>query len=72
MAARPRWLMHGHLHIDYQRRVDLGGGPLEITGLDRDGAGHGNWAILEVASMRWLHVQGKPVSNAIRGLTGPS
>jgi len=67
--VRPRWLMHGHLHIDYQRRVDLGGGPLEIAGLDRDGAPRGNWAILDVASMRWLRVQGKPISNAIRGLT---
>jgi hypothetical protein len=72
LATRPGWLMHGHLHLDYQRRVDLGGGPLEITGLDRDGADHGNWATLEVASMRWLHFQGKPVSNAIRGLTGTS
>jgi len=71
LAVRPRWLMHGHLHIDYQRRVDLGGGVLEITGLDRDGAPHGNWAILEVASMRWLRFQGKPISNALRGLTGP-
>ena len=72
LAVRPRWLMHGHLHIDYQRSIDLGGGPLEITGLDRDGAQHGNWAILEVASMRWLHVQGKPIGNVIRGLSGPS
>ena len=72
LAVRPRWLMHGHLHIDYQRRVDLGGGPLEIAGLDRDGAPRGNWAILDVASMRWLRVQGKPISNAIRGLTGSS
>jgi len=72
LAVRPRWLMHGHLHIGYQRSIDLGGGPLEITGLDRDGAQHGNWAILEVASTRWLHFAGKPVSNVIRGLTGPS
>ncbi len=72
LATRPRWLMHGHLHLDYQRRVGLGGGLLEITGLDRDGADHGNWAILEAAGMRWLHFQGKPVSNAIRGLTGTS
>jgi hypothetical protein len=68
VSVRPRWLMHGHLHIGYQRRVDLGGGPLEITGLDCDGAEHGNWAILEVASMRWLRFHGKPVSNLIRGL----
>lgn len=59
LATRPRWLMHGHLHLDYQRRVGLGGGLLEITGLDRDGADHGNWAILEVAGMRWLHFPGQ-------------
>jgi hypothetical protein len=67
-AVRPRWLMHGHLHIGYQRRVDLGGGPVEITGLDCDGAEHGNWAILDVADMRWLRFQGRPVSNLIRGM----
>ncbi len=59
LATRPRWLMHGHLHLDYQRRVGLGGGLLEITGLDRDGADHGNWAILEAAGMRWLHFPGQ-------------
>jgi hypothetical protein len=68
LAVRPSWLMHGHLHIGYQRRVDLGGGPVEITGLDCDGADHGNWAILDTTSMRWLRFQGKPISNAIRSL----
>jgi hypothetical protein len=72
LAVRPRWLMHGHLHIEYERRVDLGGGPLEITGLDCDGADHGNWAILDTTSMRWQHFQGRPIGNIIRGLTGPS
>jgi hypothetical protein len=71
LAVRPRWLMHGHLHLSYQRRVDLGGGPVEITGLDCDGAESGNWAILDLASMRWLHIQGRPISNAVRGLVGP-
>jgi hypothetical protein len=64
--------MHGHLHIGYQRRVDLGAGPVEITGLDCDGAESFNWAIVDVASMRWLHVAGRPISNAIRSLTGPA
>jgi len=66
--VRPRWLMHGHLHMSYQRRVDLGNGPIEVTGLDRDGALSGNWAILDAVSMRWLRFHGKPISNAIRGL----
>jgi hypothetical protein len=69
LAVRPGWLMHGHLHIGYQRRVDFGAGPVEITGLDRDGAEHSNWAILDVTTMRWLRFQGKPVSNAIRAIT---
>jgi hypothetical protein len=68
LAVRPRWLMHGHLHMSYQRRVDLGNGPIEVTGLDRDGALSGNWAILDAVSMRWLRFHGKPISNAIRGL----
>jgi len=68
LAVRPRWLMHGHLHLSYQRQVDLGGGPIEVTGLDCDGAASGNWAILDVASMRWLRFQGKPISNALRSL----
>jgi Calcineurin-like phosphoesterase len=69
LAARPGWLMHGHLHIGYQRRVDFGAGPVEVTGLDRDGAEHSNWGILDVASMRWISFQGKPLSNVVRGLT---
>jgi calcineurin-like phosphoesterase family protein len=74
LAVRPGWLMHGHLHIGYQRRVDLGAGPVEVTGLDCDGAEHSNWAILDVAAMRWVSFQGKLLSTAfaklhqIRGL----
>jgi hypothetical protein len=67
LAVRPRWLMHGHLHLRYQRRVDLGAGPLEITGLDCDGAENGNWAILDATSMRWLHFHGEP-GNAVGSL----
>jgi hypothetical protein len=29
-----------------------------------------NWAILDIRSMRWLHVAGQPISNAVRGLAG--
>jgi hypothetical protein len=72
LAVRPRWLMHGHLHIAYQRRVDLGCGPLEVTGLDCDGAESGNWASLDVARMRWLHWSGRPISNALRSLADPA
>ena len=68
LAVRPGWLMHGHLHLSYQRQVDLGAGPLEVTGLDCDGAERGNWAILDVTSMRWLRFQGRPISNALRNL----
>jgi hypothetical protein len=68
LAVRPRWLMHGHLHLSYQRRVDLGGGQIEVTGLDCDGAPSGNWAILDTASMRWLRFHGRPIRNAVRSL----
>jgi hypothetical protein len=68
LGVRPRWLMHGHLHLSYQRRVDLGGGPIEVTGLDSDGADRGNWAILDVTSMRWLRFAGRPIRNALLGL----
>jgi len=64
--------MHGHPHIGYQRTVDLGARPIEVTGLDRDGAEHSNWAILDVAAMRWHAYQGKPITNAIRAITGPA
>jgi Calcineurin-like phosphoesterase len=70
LAVRPRWLMHGHLHIAYQGRVDLGAGVIEVTGLDCDGAEAGNWGVLDIRSMRWLHFQGRPISNAVRGLAG--
>jgi hypothetical protein len=63
LGVRPSWLMHGHLHIGYQRRVDLGAGPIQVTGLDCDGAENSNWAILDVATMRWTHFQGKPFTN---------
>jgi hypothetical protein len=68
LAVRPRWLMHGHLHLSYQRQVDLGRGPIEVTGLDCDGAESGNWAILDITSMRWLRFQGRPISNTLRSL----
>src|SRR5580658_1383734 len=68
LAVGPRWLMHGHLHLSYQRQVDLGGGPIEVTGLDRDGADSGNWAILDVTTMRWLRFAGRPIRNALRSL----
>jgi hypothetical protein len=67
-AVRPRWLMHGHLHLSYQRQADLGTGPVEVTGLDCDGAENGNWAILDATSMRWLRFQGRPIGNALRSL----
>ena len=59
VRVRPGWLMHGHLHRAYQRTVDIGAGPMEITGLDCDGSDRGNWAILDVVGMRWTRSQGR-------------
>jgi hypothetical protein len=60
--------MPGRHRSCVQRQVDLGSGTIEVTGLDCDGAESGSWAILDVTSMRWLRLQGRPISNALRGL----
>jgi hypothetical protein len=52
-AVRPAHLMHGHLHTGYQRTCDFGYGPVQVTGLDRDDADRGNWAILDARTMTW-------------------
>lgn len=52
-AVRPGWLLHGHLHRSYQRVTDLGYGPVEVTGLDRDEGDGLNWAVLDVKRMAW-------------------
>ena len=52
-AVQPSHLMHGHLHMAYQRVCDFGYGPVEVTGLDRDGGRGPNWAVLDVKSMTW-------------------
>jgi hypothetical protein len=51
--VRPGWLLHGHLHVAYQRVCDLGYGPVEVTGLDRDEGDGPNYAVLDVRLMRW-------------------
>ena len=51
-AVQPSHLMHGHLHIGYQRVTDFGYGPVQVTGLDRDGA-KWNYAVLDVKTMEW-------------------
>ena len=59
-AVKPGWLMHGHLHIGYQREVTMAHGPVEVTGLNCDGSGYphilhvqDNWAVLDVQDMTW-------------------
>jgi hypothetical protein len=51
-AVRPRYLMHGHLHLAYQRDCAFSYGPVQVTGLAADGALR-NFAVLDVASMAW-------------------
>jgi hypothetical protein len=51
-AVQPSHLMHGHLHIGYQRMCDFGYGPVDVTGLDRDGA-KWNYTVLNVQTMKW-------------------
>lgn len=52
-AVQPAHLIHGHLHKSYTRTLDMGWGPIEVTGLDCDGAPSGNWAVLDVKTMGW-------------------
>lgn len=40
-------------HMAYQRVCDFGWGPVEVTGLDRDGGRGPNWAVLDTKSMTW-------------------
>jgi hypothetical protein len=47
--VQPRWIWHGHYHIRYRRKVDLGYGPVHVTGLDREGDLRRNIAFVEVA-----------------------
>jgi hypothetical protein len=69
-AVRPRWLMHGHLHEYYRRTVDLGWGPVTVTGLDCDGAQHGNWGILDITQLRWERLHGRPLTSLARSFAG--
>lgn len=36
-AVQPRAIWHGHYHVRYRADVDLGYGPVRVTGLDCDG-----------------------------------
>ncbi len=51
-AVRPAHLMHGHLHLAYQRNCDFGYGPVQVTGLAADGSLR-NFAVLDVESVGW-------------------
>jgi hypothetical protein len=50
--VQPSHLMHGHLHIAYQRTCDFGYGPVQVTGLDADGK-ELNYAVLDTRTMEW-------------------
>jgi hypothetical protein len=56
-VLQPRYWMHGHLHMAYQRETDLGWGPVQVTGLDCDGDPAGppriNTAVIDLATMTW-------------------
>jgi len=63
-AVQPAYVMHGHLHRAYQRVCDFGYGPVQVTGLAADGR-LANFAVLDVAAMRWER-RGGPVGWAGR------
>lgn len=49
---RPSHLMHGHLHMLYQRTCTFSYGECEVTGLHRDGT-QGNFMPLDIGTMTW-------------------
>lgn len=51
-ATRPGFWWHGHMHVSYARTLDLGWGPVQVTGLSRNRA-RGNTALLDVRTMDW-------------------
>lgn len=51
--VQPEYLMHGHLHILYQRTQFMPYGECTVTGLGMDG-GEDNWFILDTHSMEFL------------------
>jgi predicted phosphodiesterase len=55
-AVKPSHLIHGHLHIGYEREVIMAHGPVQVTGLDRDGQ-PGNYGILDIKAMKWADVK---------------
>lgn len=51
--VQPRHILHGHYHLFHRTDTDLGYGPVQVTGLDRDGAVFGNFGVLDVRDMSW-------------------
>lgn len=52
--VKPKWLIHGHYHLAHQTDVELGYGPLQVTGLNSDNTLFGNYRVLNVADMTWV------------------
>lgn len=52
-ATRPRVIWHGHYHVAHQQTVDLGYGPVHVSGLDRDDTDlEANVHIVDLADLR--------------------
>ncbi len=53
-AVEPRWLMHGHYHLDSAAQVvEMPHGPVEVAGFNCDGSARRNWAVLNTETMEW-------------------
>lgn len=59
-GTRPAHIMHGHLHMGYQRYWESPWGTVDVTGLDRnkypddlDLRPRYNWGVLDVEKMTW-------------------
>jgi Calcineurin-like phosphoesterase len=51
-ALQPSHIIHGHLHRCYSRTCDFGYGPVQVTGLNCNGA-PGNYGLLNLEFMTW-------------------
>ena len=52
-AVRPKQVWHGHYHVDYEQTVDLGWGPMTVTGLNCDETSiEANLRVVELPNLR--------------------
>ena len=51
--VQPRWLIHGHYHVEHETAVTTPWGLLSTAGLNREGAAR-NYRVLDVRQMAFV------------------